>query len=213
MNRLPFMSSLSYSRLYRQQRQSDVDNSTIQPTDIEPLDFAHQYQAIKSERDSYAREVQQLRETIRKEKGDYAAEHDRLVQEQQALTDEKCQEAEDLQSTLRKHRAELEEMKAAVESSDLLDAQLMELTAACEAVDQQESQFIAELNRYTKALLELGSATAPTGNELLLGARRMPSYRGSNQTEAAALAQSLYSLRMVLIKRYAESINSGCNTQ
>jgi chromosome segregation ATPase len=186
---------------------------TEEPLEIELVDFAEEYRKIRSERDSCSREIRQLREAIRQEKDDYAAEHDRLVQEQQVLTDEKCQEADELQATLRKLRAEVEETRAAVESTQELDAKVQELTAACETVDQQEALFIEELNRYTRALLELGSSSATTGNELLLGGRRTPNYRGSNHTEAAALAQSLYSLKMVLIKRYAESINSGCNTQ
>jgi hypothetical protein len=146
---------------------------------------------------------------IRREKEEYATEHERLVQEQEWLTDEKCQEPDELQATLRRMRSELEETKNATQASEELESRLQELNAGCEVVEQQEEQFIAELNRYTRALLELGSSTATTGNELLLGSRRTPSYRGSDQTEAAALAQSLYSLRMVLIKRYAESIDSG----
>jgi hypothetical protein len=146
-------------------------------------------------------------------KDNYAAEHDRLVQEHQAVTDEKCQETEELQATLRQLPVEIDGLKDDGEPSARLDAQLPELAAACATAAKQEAQFIEELNRCTRALLELGSSTATTGNELLLGSRKMPSYRGAGQNEAVALAKSLYSLRMVLIRRYAESIYSGCNPQ
>jgi uncharacterized coiled-coil DUF342 family protein len=207
------MTRLSYSRLYQQQRATESIEQVEEPIEIGPRDFAQEYRKIKAERDSYAREIQQLREAIRQVKDDYAAEHDRLVQEQQAITDEKCQETEELQATLRQLRAEIDGINDDGESWEKLGTQLPELAAQWETVAKQEAQFAAELNRYTRALLELGSSTATTGNELLLGSRKVPSYRGSGQSEAAALAQSLYSLRMVLIRRYAESINSGCNPQ
>jgi hypothetical protein len=127
--------------------------------------------------------------------------------------DAKYREADELRAehqTLSRQILDIERRQAATGDADL---QLTELAEKCGIVDTQEAQFIEEIDRYTRALLEIDAASAATGNELLMGTTRMPKYRAGNHREAAAVAQSLYSLRMVLIKRYAESINSGCSVQ
>jgi hypothetical protein len=129
------------------------------------------------------------------------------------MLDAKYREAEELRAqhqTMSREIADIERHQTATGDADL---RLAELDEKCSTVDAQEAQFIDEINRYTRALLEIDAASAVTGNELLMGTNRIPKFRGSSNREAAALAQSLYSLRMVLIKRYAESINSGCTVQ
>ena len=94
-----------------------------------------------------------------------------------------------------------------------IDTKLKALTEQAETVANQEKLFIEEISRYTRALVELGTSSATTGNELLLSVTRLPKVRGPDQKEAAKLAQSMYALRMVLVKRYAESVGSGCDVQ
>jgi chromosome segregation ATPase len=205
------MSFLSYSQLYQQQKRSESDERDDEPLDIPKLDFHAEYSRAQQEAEATKADIQRIRALIAKERDDFAAEYDRLVQEQQTLADDKCRETDTIRDKIRALKSEIQEITDWHESSGEISSRLAELQAQVESVEQQQGQFIEEINRYTRALLGLGASNDVAGNELLLGGTRLPRFRGQNQKEAAALSQSLYSLRMVLIKRYAESINSGCS--
>lgn len=175
--------------------------------------FEDEYEALKQERDALEREIRDLKDEIAAEKDEFAIKYDALVSEQQEITDIKCQETNDLRLEIQKVKSEIQELKNWTSATDKLDDILKDLTSQTETVEKQEQLFIDEISRYTRALIELGTSSSTTGNELLLTSSRLPKFRGSNQKEAALLAQSLYSLRMVLVKRYAESLQSGCSVQ
>ena len=177
------------------------------------FNFDDEYAKLIKERDKLESEIKVMRKEMAKVKNDFAEEYDKLTREQQEIMDEKCRETKDINEELARVTGEIKELKTLLQSNDEVDGRLRELKDIDANATNQESLFIEELSRYTKALIELGSSTATTGNELLLTQSKLPKFRRSNQKEAAQLAQSMYALKMVLVKRYAESVSSGCNVQ
>lgn len=184
-----------------------------EPTDPPKFSFSEDYGRLQRKRDDLESEIRSLKEAIAEERDSFASGYDRLVCEQQEITDEKCIETNELSATIQRTKCEIRDIKAVADSSEHIDESLRSITADCDEVEEQERIFINELSRYTRALIDLGSSSATTGSELLLGGTRVPKFRSATHREAARLAQSLYSLRMVLVKRYAESIDSGCGVQ
>lgn len=204
--------AVTYSKLrLRQPPREEKEDKP--PIELQKFSYDEECEKLMKERVDLEAEIKRLKQDIRKEKDTFADQYDKLTKEQQEIMDTKCQETKDVNEELARVTEELKEAKELLLAKSQIDTKLKDLTEQAETVANQEQLFIEELSRYTRALIELGTSTSTTGNELLLSVTRLPKFRGPNQKEAAKLAQSMYALRMVLVKRYAESVGSGCDVQ
>ena len=204
--------AVTYSKLrLRQPPREEKEDKP--PIELQKFSYDEECEKLMKERVDLEAEIKRLKQDIRKEKDTFADQYDKLTKEQQEIMDTKCQETKDVNEELARVTEELKEAKELLLAKSQIDTKLKDLTEQAETVANQEQLFIEELSRYTRALIELGTSSSTTGNELLLSVTRLPKFRGPNQKEAAKLAQSMYALRMVLVKRYAESVGSGCDVQ
>lgn len=186
------------------------------PVERPKYDFNYDYTTLKQEQTKLEREIKQLENELRSEKNEFAAHYDDLVCEQQEIVSMKDEEMATLTTEIKKIESEINELENWTCATEKLEKMLSALTDQTETIKKQEQLFIEEIGRYTRAITELGAHTATTGDELLLNTTsRLPKFRDPNHKDAALLASSLYSLRLVLVKRYAESLSScsGCSVQ
>lgn len=205
--------AVTYSKLRLRQPPREEQEEDKPPVELQKFSYDEECEKLMKERVDLEAEIKRLKQDIKKEKDTFADQYDKLTKEQQEIMDTKCQETKDVNEELARVTQELKEAKELLLAKSQIDTKLKDLTEQAETVANQEQLFIEELSRYTRALVELGTSTSTTGNELLLSVTRLPKFRGPNQKEAAKLAQSMYALRMVLVKRYAESVGSGCDVQ
>ena len=205
--------SVTYSKLRLRRPAKEEDEEEKPPVDIARFSYDEECDKLMKERVDLEAEIKRIKQELKKEKDNFAEQYDKLTKEQQEIMDTKCQETKDVNEELARVTEELKEAKNMLLAKSQIDTKLKALTEQAETVANQEKLFIEEISRYTRALVELGTSSATTGNELLLSVTRLPKFRGPEQKEAAKLAQSMYALRMVLVKRYAESVGSGCDVQ